>query len=106
MDYWAKAGVDRHQTLLMYPTLDESVSDDHPVRRLDEILRARKRDGTDPQKSPTQLAPADLDAKVMPNAGQNRQPRRRGALAGEDRGEAGERVGPQNLPAADAHCRD
>jgi transposase len=41
MDYWARAGVDRHQTLLMYPTLDESVSDDHPVRLLDEILRAR-----------------------------------------------------------------
>jgi transposase len=41
MDYWAKPGVGRHQTLLMYPTLDESVSDDHPVRLLDEILRAR-----------------------------------------------------------------
>ena len=41
MDYWAKPGLDRHQTLLMYPTLDESVSDDHPVRMLDEILRAR-----------------------------------------------------------------
>ncbi len=25
----------------MYPMLDESVSDDHPLRRLDEILRAR-----------------------------------------------------------------
>ena len=39
MDYWARPGLDRHQTLLLYPTLDESVSPDHPVRLLDEILR-------------------------------------------------------------------
>ena len=31
MDYWAKPGLDRHQTLLLYPTLDESVSQDHTV---------------------------------------------------------------------------
>jgi len=40
MDYWAKPALDRHQALLFYPTLDESVSDNHPVRSLDEILRA------------------------------------------------------------------
>jgi len=40
MDYWAKPGLDRQQAVLFYPTLDESVSDDHPVRHLDEILRA------------------------------------------------------------------
>jgi transposase len=40
MDYYAKPGLDRHQTLLMYPTLDDSVSGDHPVRLLDEILLA------------------------------------------------------------------
>jgi transposase len=39
MDYWAKPGLDRMQALLFYPTLDESISDDHPVRLLDEILR-------------------------------------------------------------------
>lgn len=39
MDYWAKPGLDRHQTLLLYPTLDDSISQDHPVRLLDEILR-------------------------------------------------------------------
>lgn len=40
MDYWAKPGLDRRQTLLMYPTLDDSVSGEHPVRLLDEILQA------------------------------------------------------------------
>ena len=40
MDYWAKPGLDRQQTMLFYPTLDQSISDDHPVRLLDEILRA------------------------------------------------------------------
>jgi transposase len=39
MDYWAKPGLDRLQALLFYPTLDESVSQDHPVRALDQILR-------------------------------------------------------------------
>ncbi len=39
MDYWAKPGLDRQQALLFYPTLDQSVSDGHPVRHLDEILR-------------------------------------------------------------------
>ena len=32
--------MDRLQTLLLYPTLDESVSEHHPVRQLEEILRA------------------------------------------------------------------
>ena len=41
MDYWAKPGLDRHQTLLFCPTLDDCISDNHPVRHLDEILRAR-----------------------------------------------------------------
>ncbi len=41
MDYWAKPGLDRQQAMLFYPTLDESVSEDHPVRLLDELLRAQ-----------------------------------------------------------------
>ena len=41
MDYWAKPGLDRGQALLFYPTLDESVSQQHSVRLLDEILRAQ-----------------------------------------------------------------
>jgi transposase len=40
MEYWAKPGLDRRQTLLIYPTLDDCISDDHPVRMLDEILQA------------------------------------------------------------------
>jgi transposase len=40
MDYWAKPGLDRRQTLLMYPTLDDCISAEHPVRMLDEILQA------------------------------------------------------------------
>jgi transposase len=39
MDYWAKPGLDRRQTLLMYPTLDDCISAEHPVRMLDEILQ-------------------------------------------------------------------
>jgi transposase len=39
MDYWAKPGLDRHQTQLFYPTLDESVGGNHPVRHLEEILQ-------------------------------------------------------------------
>jgi len=41
MDYWAKAPLRRDQILLFSPTLDDSISDDHPVRLLDEILRAQ-----------------------------------------------------------------
>jgi transposase len=39
MFHWAKAGLDRLQALLFYPTLDASVSPDHPVRALDQILK-------------------------------------------------------------------
>lgn len=39
MAYWAKPGLDRYETRLFTPTLDESVGDNHPVRHLDEILR-------------------------------------------------------------------
>ena len=39
MVYWAKPGLDRLQALLFYPTLNESVSEDHPVRALEQILR-------------------------------------------------------------------
>jgi transposase len=39
MGYWAKPGLDRHETRLFTPTLDECVGDNHPVRHLDEILR-------------------------------------------------------------------
>lgn len=41
MEYWAKPGLDRQQALLFCPTLDESISAEHPVRLLDEILRER-----------------------------------------------------------------
>ena len=41
MEYWAKAPLRRDQILLFAPTLDHSISDDHPVRLLDEILRAQ-----------------------------------------------------------------
>jgi transposase len=41
MDYWAKPGLDRLQTVLFYPTLDQCISDNHPVRLLEEILRAQ-----------------------------------------------------------------
>ena len=41
MEYWAKALLRRDQILLFAPTLDHSISDDHPVRLLDEILRAQ-----------------------------------------------------------------
>jgi hypothetical protein len=39
MAYWARPDLDRQQALLFHPTLDGSVSDNHPVRHLDEILR-------------------------------------------------------------------
>jgi len=38
MSYWAKTPMDRKQVLLFYPTLDDSISQDHPVRLYDEIL--------------------------------------------------------------------
>lgn len=41
MGYWAAAPMRRDQAVLFYPTLDDSISDDHPVRLLDEILRAQ-----------------------------------------------------------------
>jgi transposase len=41
MDYWAKPGLDRLQALLFYPTLDQTIDECHPVRHLDEILRAQ-----------------------------------------------------------------
>ena len=41
MDYWAKAPMRRDQIHLFTPTLDSVISDDHPVRLLDEILRAQ-----------------------------------------------------------------
>ena len=41
MEYWAKAPMQRDQTLLFYPTLDESISEDHTVRLLDEVLRGQ-----------------------------------------------------------------
>ena len=40
MEYWAKPGLDRQQSLLLYPTLDDSVDEHHPVRQLEEILGA------------------------------------------------------------------
>jgi transposase len=41
MEYCEKAPLRRDQMLLFCPTLDDSVSEDHPVRLLDEILRAQ-----------------------------------------------------------------
>ena len=38
MSHWAKAPMDRKQVLLFFPTLDDSISQDHPVRLYDEIL--------------------------------------------------------------------
>ncbi len=38
MDHWAKPGLDRLQALLFYPTLDDSIGQDHPVRALEQIL--------------------------------------------------------------------
>ncbi len=41
MDYWAKAPLARDQILLFSPTLDDSISENHPKCLLDEILRAQ-----------------------------------------------------------------
>jgi len=41
MEYWDKAPRRRDQILLFAPTLDESIGEEHPVRLLEEILRAR-----------------------------------------------------------------
>lgn len=38
MSGWAKTPMDRDQVLLFNPTLDASISEDHPVRLYDEIL--------------------------------------------------------------------
>ncbi len=38
--HWAKAPMPRDQIALFSPTLDSAISEDHPVRLLDEILRA------------------------------------------------------------------
>jgi transposase len=37
--HWAKAPIERNQIVLFSPTLEDVVSQDHPVRLLDEILR-------------------------------------------------------------------
>lgn len=39
MSHWAQAPMDRSQVTLFAPTLDDSLSGDHPVRLFDEILR-------------------------------------------------------------------
>lgn len=38
LDYWATPPLSRQQSVLFSPTLDENVSEDHPVRILDEVL--------------------------------------------------------------------
>jgi len=38
MSHWAETPMDRKQVLLFFPTLDDSISEDHPVRLYDEIL--------------------------------------------------------------------
>jgi len=40
MSGWAKTPMDRNQVLLFNPTLDATISEDHPVRLYDEILRS------------------------------------------------------------------
>src|SRR5947209_2611077 len=39
MSHWATAPSDRQQVTLFAPTLDDSLSADHPVRLFDEVLR-------------------------------------------------------------------
>lgn len=39
-DYWATAPMNRSQSVLFSPTLDDSITEDHPVRVLDEVLGA------------------------------------------------------------------
>ena len=39
MSHWAAAPLNRNQIVLFSPTLDESLSADHPVRLFDEVLR-------------------------------------------------------------------
>jgi len=38
-EHWAQAPIPREQMVLFSPTLEEAISEDHPVRLLDEILR-------------------------------------------------------------------
>lgn len=38
MSHWASPPLERHQAALFYPTLEDSIPADHPVRLLDEIL--------------------------------------------------------------------
>jgi transposase len=40
MSGWAKTPMDRNQVLLFNPTLDATISENHPVRLYDEILRS------------------------------------------------------------------
>jgi transposase len=40
LTYFADAPMDRHQTRLFYPTLDDRIAVDHPVRILDELVDA------------------------------------------------------------------
>lgn len=37
-DYWAEPPINRHQSVLFAPTLDETIGDDDPVRLVDEVL--------------------------------------------------------------------
>jgi transposase len=39
MSHWATAPLDRHQVVLFAPTLDDTITPDHPVRLFDEVLR-------------------------------------------------------------------
>ena len=39
MGTWAKTPMDRNQAILFHPTLDAAISENHPVRLYDEILR-------------------------------------------------------------------
>ena len=37
-DYWAKAPMNRQQTVLFGPTLDSTISEHDPIRLFDEVL--------------------------------------------------------------------
>ncbi len=39
--HWAEAPIERNQIVLFSPTLEDAISEDHPLRLLDEILRAQ-----------------------------------------------------------------
>jgi transposase len=67
--HWARAPIERNQIVLFSPTLEDVVSEDHPVRLLDEILRKQEWSDwvtpcTDPRGRPP-IHPRTLAAIVL-----------------------------------------